>query len=325
MNYRKIGRTSDSISAVGLGCMGMSVAYGERNDAESLATLQLAVDLGVNFWDTSDIYGDNEDLLSKILVPNRKKVFIGTKFGWRGTPENGFVDNSPAYIVEALESSLRRLKTDVIDLYYVHRLDPKIPVEETIGVLAELVKAGKIRHIGMSEVSATILRKAHAVHPIAALESEYSLLTRDVEQHVLPVCKELGITFVAFSPTARGLLTTTPVNLEELPGNDRRKTLPRFKNDIYYENNRQLALSFMQIARQKGCTASQLSLAWLLAQGENIIPIPGTKRRGYLADNAGAADVNVTEADLRLIEEVLAKYPNTGPRNNEEYLRLSAQ
>jgi aryl-alcohol dehydrogenase-like predicted oxidoreductase len=323
MKFRKIGASDEDISAIGLGCMGMSVAYGQPDDKESIATLQQAVESGVNFWDTSDVYGNNEVLIARVLVPHRQRVFIGTKFGWRGSPEKGFVDNSPAYIRQALETSLQRLKTDVIDLYYAHRLDPNIPIEDTIETLAELVKEGKIRYIGLSEVSAATLRKAHAVHPVSALQSEYSLLTRDVEQDILPVCKELNITFVAFSPTARGLLTNTVVDPDELADGDRRKTLPRFAHNMYYENNRLLAEALSLFSEEKHCTASQLSLAWLLAQGDNIVPIPGTKRRKYLLDNAGAVDITLTADDLKAIERILATYPDTGPRNTPEYLRLS--
>jgi aryl-alcohol dehydrogenase-like predicted oxidoreductase len=227
MRYKKLGQTNIEISSIGLGCMGMSIAYGKRDDKESIATLEKALELGVNFWDTSDAYGDNEALIANVLVPHRKQVVIATKFGWRGNPQapqNGKVDNSPAWIRQALEDSLRRLKTDVIDLYYVHRLDPNIPVEETVGILSGLVWEGKIRAIGLSEISGGTLRRAHAVHPISALQSEYSLLTREAEMEVLPACQQLGTTFVAFSPTARGLLTNTAIDPKNLPNDDRRVT-----------------------------------------------------------------------------------------------------
>lgn len=326
MRYKKLGQTNIEISSIGLGCMGMSIAYGKPDDKESIATLEKALELGVNFWDTSDAYGDNEALIANVLVPHRKQVVIATKFGWRGTPQtpqNGKVDNSPAWIRQALEDSLKRLKTDVIDLYYVHRLDPNIPVEETVGILSGLVRQGKIRAIGLSEISADTLRRAHAVHPIAALQSEYSLLSREVEKEILPACQKLGITFVAFSPTARGLLTNIPIDRNNLPDDDRRlTTIPRFSVDEYYQNNLQLAQAFRELAATKNCTASQLSLAWLLAQDENVVPIPGTKKRKYLVENAGATDIILNTTDLQRIEAILLEYPNTGPRYNEAFLKL---
>jgi len=325
MKYRNIGNSEDRISAIGLGCMGMSVAYGVPDHKESIATLHKALDLGVNFWDTADVYEGNEALISTVLSKHRKDVFIGTKFGWRGNAAKGYIDNSPAYIRQALESSLKNLRTDVIDLYYVHRLDPKIPVEDTIGAMAELVKEGKIRHLGMSEVSEQILRRANAVHPIAALQSEYSLLTKDVEADILPACKELGITLVAFSPTARGVLTNVTVQKDDLPENDRRNTLPRFNDQTYYQNNLQLAQALQQLAEEKEITTSQLSLAWLLAQGDQVVPIPGTKRRKYLEENARAAEVVLSDNDVEQVNRILLKYPDIGPRNNEEYLKLSTK
>jgi len=326
MDYRKLGQTNIEISSIGLGCMGMSIAYGKRDDKESIATLETAVELGVNFWDTSDSYGDNEVLIANVLVPHRKQVVIATKFGWRGTPQNGRVDNSPAWIRQELEESLKRLKTDVIDLYYVHRLDPDIPVEETVGILSEFVWEGKIRSIGLSEISADTLRRAHAVHPIAALQSEYSLLSRDVEKEILPACRKLGTTFVAFSPTARGLLTNTPIDPKDLPADDRRITsIPRFSVDEYYQNNLRLAQAFRELAATKNCTASQLALAWLLAQAENVVPIPGTKKRKYLVENAGATEIILNPADLQRMEAILLDYPNTGPRYNEAFEKLSGK
>jgi len=329
MRYKKLGQTNIEISSIGLGCMGMSIAYGKPDDKESIATLEKALDMGVNFWDTSDAYGDNEALIANVLVPHRKQVVIATKFGWRGNPQapqNGMADNSPAWIRQALEDSLRRLKTDVIDLYYVHRLDPNIPVEDTVGILSGLVWEGKIRAIGLSEVSASTLRRAHAVHPIAALQSEYSLLTRDVEIEVLPACQKLGTTFVAFSPTARGLLTNSDIDLKNLPNDDRRvTTFPRFSVDEYYHNNLQLAQAFRELAATKNCTASQLTLAWLLAQDENVVPIPGTKKRKYLVENAGAADIILNTADFQRIEAILLEFPNTGPRYSEAIQKLSGK
>ena len=317
MKYRKLG--NEELSAIGLGCMSMSHAYGVPDDRESIATLHYALDLGINFWDTADFYGNgkNEELISKVLTTHRDKIFIATKFGFRLTEDGkgSYFDGSPAYLKTAVEASLKRLKVDVIDLYYAHRIDPKVPVEEMVEAMADLVKQGKVRYLGLSEASTNSLRKAHAVHPISALQSEYSLLTRDVEKEILPVCKELGITFVPFSPLARGLMTNT-LKLQELPENDFRKTLPRYQQE-YQDNNQKLAQEFAEAASQKGCTPAQLALAWLLAQGDNIIPIPGTKKRDKLKDNAGSVAIVLSTQDMKDIEEVLSKYPNVGNRYNE--------
>jgi aryl-alcohol dehydrogenase-like predicted oxidoreductase len=321
MKYRKFGN-KEELSAIGLGCMSMSHAYGIPDDTESIATLHHALDLGINFWDTADFYGSgkNEELISKVLTTNRDKIFIATKFGFKTTGDGKTTfDGSPAYMRTAVEGSLQRLKVDVIDLYYAHRIDPKVPVEEMVGAMAELVKEAKVRYIGLSEASANSLRRAHAVHPIAALQSEYSLLTRDVEKDILPTCKELGVTFVPFSPLARGLMTNT-LNINELPDNDFRKTLPRYQQE-HQHNNQQLAKAFADKATQKGCSPAQLALAWILAQGENIIPIPGTKKRDKLKDNAGCVDVSLTQNDIAEIEDIIARYPNTGDRYNEGNLQ----
>jgi aryl-alcohol dehydrogenase-like predicted oxidoreductase len=325
MKYRKFGN-GEQLSAIGLGCMSMSHAYGVPDDKESIATLYYALDLGINFWDTADVYGSgkNEELIANVLVPNRDKIFIATKFGFTQQPNaNGQgmkFDGSPAYMRTAVEASLKRLKIEVIDQYYAHRIDPNVPVEEMVGAMGELVKEGKVRYLGLSEASATSIRKAHATYPISAVQSEYSLLTRDVEKSVLPTCKELGITFVPFSPLARGLMTNT-LNISELTDNDFRKNLPRYQQE-YQDNNQKLAQGFADLATEIGCSPAQLALAWILAQGENIIPIPGTKKRNKLADNAGSPDVVSLAENLRQIEDLLIKYPNTGNRYDEAALKL---
>jgi aryl-alcohol dehydrogenase-like predicted oxidoreductase len=322
MQYRKLGN-NEQLSAIGLGCMSMSHAYGVPDDAESIATLHHALDLGINFWDTADVYGSgkNEELISKVLVPNRDKIFLATKFGFTQDATGNMIFNgSPAYMRQAVEASLKRLKIETIDLYYAHRIDPNVPVEEMVGGMAELVKEGKVRYLGLSEASVSSIKKAYAVHPISAVQSEYSLLTRDVEKNVLPACKELGITFVPFSPLARGLMTNT-LNLSELPENDFRKKLPRYQQE-YQDNNQKLAAAFAELAALIGCSPAQLAIAWVLAQGENIIPIPGTKKRDKLTDNAGSVEVKLTDENRQQIEELLAKYPNTGNRYDEASAKM---
>lgn len=321
MKYRKLGN-NEQLSAIGLGCMSMSHAYGVPDDVESTATLYYALDLGTNFWDTADFYGNgkNEELISKVLSQNRNKIFIATKFGFT-TKEDGttLFDGSPTYMRMAVEKSLQRLKVDVIDLYYAHRIDPKVSVEEMVGAMAELVKEGKVRYLGLSEASPNSIRRAHAVHPIAALQSEYSLLSRDVESQILPLCKELGITFVPFSPLARGLMTNT-LKIEEFAENDFRKALPRYQQE-HQQNNQQLVQAFASLATKLSCTPAQLALAWLLAKGDNIIPIPGTKKRAKLQDNAGSVNINLSVKDISTIESIVSKYPNTGERYNDTNLK----
>jgi aryl-alcohol dehydrogenase-like predicted oxidoreductase len=324
MQYRTLGKTGEQLSAIGLGCMGMNHGYGEFDEPESIATLHRALDLGINFWDTADMYakGKNEELVSKVLVPNRDKIFIATKFGfrWREDGTNYF-DGSVAHLKQAVEDSLKRLKIDTIDLYYAHRIDPNVPVEEMVGAMAQLVKEGKVRYLGLSEASATSIRKAHAVHPIAALQSEYSLLTRGVEAEILPLLRELGISLVPYSPLARGLVTATVQSRDQLPADDFRRTLPRFDEDNWDSNQRMVA-AFADLAKNKNVTPAQLALGWVLAQGDDIIPIPGTKRRKYLEENTGAISVKLTPADLQEIEALLQKYPAAGERYREGAMKL---
>lgn len=334
MQYRNLGNTKEKLSAIGLGCMGMSYAYGPTDDTESIATLHKALDLGINFWDTADMYGNgkNEELISQVLTQNRDKVFIATKFGFRfkdsapghsGLPGT-YVDGSPAYIKTAVEKSLKRLKIDTIDLYYAHRVDKNIPIEETVGAMAELVKEGKVRYLGLSEASAKSIRKAHAVHPIAALQSEYSLLSRDIEGEILDTVHELGISLIPYSPLARGIITATVNDPAQLAADDFRRTLPRFDEE-HLQNNIKLVNEFAALAKNKNATPAQLALAWVLAQGDDIIPIPGTKKRKYLEENAGAVDVHLSENDLKKINDLVARYPNVGNRYSEGAMKLVNQ
>jgi aryl-alcohol dehydrogenase-like predicted oxidoreductase len=316
MKYRNFGNKDVKLSAVGLGCMGMSTSYSTPDDEESLKTLQLALELGINYWDTADCYagGKNEELISNVLKDNRDKVFISTKFGFRYNKDGAFVDASPKWMREAVEGSLKRLKTDHIDLYYAHRLDPKIPVEETVGAMAELVKEGKVRYIGLSECSLEDLKKAKAVHQIAAVQSEYSLVERQVEINgILESTKKMGAAFVPFAPMGRGLITNK-LDMANLSETDFRYNIPRY-NGEHRENNEKLATALGELAADRfGASAAQLAIAWVLSQSNHIIPIPGTKRRKYLEENAKTVDIELTETDLANIKAILEKYPNIGAR-----------
>lgn len=319
MQQRSLGTQGLTVSALGLGCMGMSYAYAGRDDDESSATLLEAVDRGCTFFDTAEVYGPwiNEQLLGRTLAGRRDQIVLATKFGFRIAPEGQTIglDSSPANVRAVCDASLSRLGVDHIDLFYQHRVDPAVPIEDTVGAMAELVRAGKVRFLGLSEASARTIRRAHAVHPISALQSEYSLWQREVEAEVLPTCRELGIGFVPYSPLGRGFLTGNVQRAEDYPDNDNRKSHPRFQGENF-DRNLELVGVAQRLAAEKACTPGQIALAWLLHQGDDIVPIPGTKRRTYLRENLGALDVVLSSAELDWLNEQLPVGATAGERYN---------
>ena len=322
MRYRRLGKSSLVVSALGLGCMGMSQSYGTPDDAESLATINHAIDRGITMLDTADMYGGgtNEELLSQVLGKRRNEVVLATKFGNMRNPDGRFlgVNGSPEYVQQACEASLKRLKISTIDLFYLHRVDTGVPIEDTVGAMARLIDQGKVRYLGLSEAGAKTIRRAHATYPIAALQSEYSLWTRDPEGEILATCRELGIGFVPYSPLGRGILTGQVKNAEFGP-KDFRRMSPRFQGDNF-QKNLALVTRVEQIASEKRCAPAQLALAWVLAQGDDIVPIPGTKRRTYLDQNLGALDVSLNASDLRRIDEAIPRGAAVGARYPDEYM-----
>ena len=323
MQKRKLG-TEITVSAIGLGCMGMSEFYGATNEAESITTIHRAIDLGVDFLDTADIYGlgRNEELVGRALRGRRNKVILATKFGNVRGPKGEFlsVNGRPEYVHRSCDSSLKRLGVELIDLYYQHRVDPATPIEDTVGAMAELVQAGKVRYLGLSEAAPATLRRACAVHPIAALQTEYSLWSRDPEREILPTCRELGVTFVAYSPLGRGFLTGRFKNPEDLPLNDGRRHHPRFEGENFRSNLR-LVEAARDLASKKGCTLSQLMLAWVLSRGGHIIPIPGTKHVRYLEENLAAAQISFSPDEERQLDEVFPLSAAAGERYPPQAMR----
>ncbi len=328
MQTRKLGPKLE-VFPVGLGCMGMSFAYGGQAEADAIATLRRAVEIGVTFFDTAEVYGpfENEILLGKALKPVRDKVTIATKFGFKISEEGSGlermvgVDSRPEHVKAVAEASLKRLGTEIIDLYYQHRVDPNVPIEDTVGAMAELVREGKVRALGLSEVSAATIRRAHAVHPIAAVQSEYSLWSRDPEDGVFDVCRELGIGFVPYSPLGRGLLTGTIAKPETLSDDDWRRTLPRFQADAMAANAKVIA-TLERLAVEKGVTSAQLALAWVLHQGDFIVPIPGARKMRHLEQNTAAAGIRLSAAEVAAIGDALSPDKVVGKRYTEESLAL---
>jgi len=325
MNRRNLGSEGLVVSALGLGCMGMSEFYGTGDEDESIATIHRAIELGIHFLDTADMYGPftNEKLVGKAIADRRDQVTLATKFGNERREDGSWVgvNGKPEYVRSACDASLPRLGVDHIDLYYQHRVDPEVPIEETVGAMKELVEAGKVRFLGLSEAAPETIRRAHSVHPISALQTEYSLFSRDVEDEILPTLRELGIGFVAYSPLGRGFLTGQLKSIEDLPEDDVRKArFPRFQEENF-RKNLELVERVREIADEKDVTPGQLALAWLLHQGDDIVPIPGTKRRKYLEENAAAADIALTDEDLARIEEAMPKGTAAGERYAEQQMR----
>lgn len=325
MKTRKLGADGPDVSAIGLGCMGMSDFYGPAEEARSIEVIHRALDLGVDFFDTADMYGvgRNELLVGRALRDRRDRAVIATKFGNVRAPDGTFlrIDGSPAYVRQACEASLRRLGVDVIDLYYQHRVDPQVPIEETVGAMADLVREGKVRYLGLSEAAPDTIRRAHAVHPISALQTEYSLWSREAEDELLPLCRELGITYVAYAPLGRGFLTGAIRRIDDLAPDDWRRSNPRFQGENFRRN---LALvdAVQEMARAKGCTPAQLALAWVLARHDHIVPIPGTRRIDRLEENVGALDVTLTQEDLDRLDAIAPVGVAAGTRYPEPAMRM---